>query len=544
MRGRRGLAAGAAMGALALAGCGTAIKGGAATGGDGTPARVTTTAAAKGDLDGFTWNLPAGEPFSVDPIKSFNYSENTIVANMCDSLLRLTPGFAIKPGLATSYSHPSPTTWVYQLRKGVRFWDGRPLTAEDAAYSLQRNMDPKAGSFWGYYFRNVKRIAATGPLQVTVTLTRPDHLFHEMLATAAGAVSEKRFTQAAGKDYGTPQKGVMCTGPFKFANWSSGESIRLVRNDAYWDPALKAHSSSVDFKFITDESTAVGALVSGELDGEYFYLPPAGLDRLQQSTTGHLSLGKSTAFFTLIPTATKGPFADPKVRQALLDATDRSAIAKTVLQGTAEPARVLSGPDTWSYAANVFKAGYDHVPAPAVNLTQAKQLLGQAGHPKGKIVLAAQGSSAVHEQIASVLQAAGREIGLDIQIKTIPVEQFGGFYADPKLRASVDGFLSTWYGNVADPLDTYVFLSPSGESAYNGYRSTAANDAVRSALAASGDAQRADHTVAAQATMTKDAVWLPLEYLSNILYMSDRVTGAPASIAYLYFPWAAQVGAP
>lgn len=271
----------------------------------------------------------------------------------------------------------------------------------------------------------------------------------------------------------------MCTAPFKFARWSSGESVKLVRNDAYWDPALRARSSSVEFKFITDESTAVGALVSGELDGEYFYLPPAGLDRLRSSTTGHLTLGKSTAFFTLIPTATQGPFADPKVREALLEATDRAAIAKTVLQGTAQPARVLSGPDTWSYAAKVFKAGYDHVPAPAVDLTQAKQLLRESGHASGKIVLAAQGSSAVHGQIASVLQAAGREIGLDIQIKTIPVEQFGGFYADPKLRASVDGFLSTWYGNVADPLDTYVFLSPSGESGYNGYHSATANDAVR-----------------------------------------------------------------
>jgi peptide/nickel transport system substrate-binding protein len=205
---------------------------------------------------------------------------------------------------------------------------------------------------------------------------------------------------------------------------------------------------------------------------------------------------------------------------------------------------VLSGPDTWSYAPGKFKAAYDEIPAPAVDIKRAKELLGASGQPESKIVLAAQGSSAVHEQIASVLQAAGRRIGLDIQIKTVPVEQFGGFYADPKLRASVDGFLSTWYGNVADPLDTYVFLTPAGERGYNGYRDPSAARSVTAALAARGDDQRAEQTVGAQAQITKDAVWLPLAYLSSILYMSDRVTGAPASLAYLYFPWAAQVGAP
>src|SRR5262249_4333060 len=147
---------------------------------------------------------------------------------------------------------------------------------------------------------------------------------HEALATAAGAIGEQRYIEAKGADYGTPQGGVMCTGPFKFARWISGESITLVRNPGYWDRTLRARAGQVTFRFITDESTAVSALMSGQLDGEYFYLPPAGLDRLRASGSGRLTLGRSTAFFTLIPTAEKGPFADPRVRRALLLATDRA----------------------------------------------------------------------------------------------------------------------------------------------------------------------------------------------------------------------------
>lgn len=113
---------------------------------DAAPAKLdlktTTPAAAKG-LGKVTWNLPY-EPQTLDPIRSFNYAENTALANMCESLLRLTPDFKIKPGLAVKTANPTPTTWVYTIRKGVTFWNGDPLTADDVAASLQPAPRPEA----------------------------------------------------------------------------------------------------------------------------------------------------------------------------------------------------------------------------------------------------------------------------------------------------------------------------------------------------------------------------------------------------------------
>src|SRR5262249_10538456 len=170
--------------------------------------------------------------------------------------------------------NPTPTTWVYKIRPGVTFWDGKPLTAEDVAYSLNRNVDPAAGSYFSFYFSNVASVKATGRDTVTITLKKPDVLLNQAIGPGAGAVGEEAYIKAKGTDYGTPSGGVMCTGPFKFGQWQSGTSLKLDRNDAYWDKTLAPKAAHLDLRFISDESTAINALRGGPGDGQYFYNPP------------------------------------------------------------------------------------------------------------------------------------------------------------------------------------------------------------------------------------------------------------------------------
>ncbi|WP_326793079.1 ABC transporter substrate-binding protein [Streptomyces sp. NBC_00841] len=524
--------------ALALTACG----GSAGT----TPHAVdkldlkTTTAPAGHGLDKITWNLPY-EPQTLDPIRSFNYAENTALANMCESLMRLTPDLKIEPGLAEKAANPTPTTWVYTLRKDVTFWDGTPLTADDVAASLNRHLDPALGTWWSDYFRTVDSIKATGPRQVTVVLKQPDVLFNQAMATAAGAVVEKSFLSKAGKDLGSPKSGVMCTGPFKFTGWTSGNSMTLTRNDTYWDTALKAKSKSLVFRFIADETTAVNALRSGEIDGQYFYLPPAGLGQLQKSPTGSVTLGRSLTFWTLLGAAKTGPYADPRVRGALSAALDRAAIAKVIFQGAASPDRALANPDYWGYSTDSFRKAYDTLPAGGADLAKANKLLQKAGKPSQPITIGIQGSSAVHEQTANLLKATGEALGLKINIKVIPVEQYGNLYSDPKARTGIDAFLSTWYGNVPDPLDVYRVFTKNGRSNFNNYPAVDAD--IMKAQAAYDPAERAALVTGIQAKVTRDVPWTPLNNLPVILYMNKRVTGAVASFPYLYYPWAAGLGA-
>ena len=498
---------------------------------------VTTTPPGSGELDTLAWNLPY-EPLSIDAMRSFNYAENTVIANMCESLLRLTPDLRIEPGLAERVDKPDQLTQVYTLRSDVSFWDGNPMTADDVAYSLNRQLNPDNGSYFAGYYAKVDSIAATGPRQVTVRFSEPDALFEQAMATAAGAISAQAFTERAGEAYGTPQTGVMCTGPFKFDSWAPGRDLALARNDGYWDASLRPHAERIEFSFIADESTAVNALRSGEVDGQFFYLPPAGLIQLQKDDGLTLNYGKSLVYYALIAANDSGPLADVRVRQALSAIVDRSAIASVVLQGAALPAPTLAGPDYWGYAKDAFAAAYaDHDTKP--DPQRAKQLLAEANIHE-PIVIGIQGSSAVHEQTANVMQAAARELGLDIRTKVIPVEQFGNLYNDATAREGLDGFFTTWYGNVPDPLEAYSMFIDGGTNNYGGY--TAVSDQVNEAVATLDPAERAKRVIAIQDQVSKDVPWTPLVSLPTILVQNARVSGATASIAYLYYPWAATVG--
>ncbi|MFI5663589.1 ABC transporter substrate-binding protein [Streptomyces sp. NPDC051684] len=500
----------------------------------------TSTPKATKPLDSITWNLPY-EPQGIDPIKSFNYAENTVLSNLCESLLRLTPDFRIKPGLATKAANPTPKKWVYTLREGVRFWNGRPLTADDAAASLSRHLDPKLGTWWGDYFQNVDSVRATGRMQLTVTLKRPDALFNQAMATAAGAVSEKSAMERADTDYGTPKHGVMCTGPFEFARWRSGESLTITRNNDYWNRPHRPVSKSLTFRFIADETTAVNALRSGEVDGQYFYLPPAAIGQLQSSPTGKVTLGRSLTYWALLDATKDGPYAMRKVRQALSYALDRDALGAAVFQGTAPAQRALAGPATWGYEKDTFRKAYDQLPSGKADVKKARKLLKEAGPAARKrITIAVQGSSSVHELTGNLVKATGKKLGLDIDIRVVPVEQYGNLYQDPKARRGIDAFLSTWYGNVPDPLDAYTVFLSGGNNNFSGYDGVDAD--IKKARATSDRAERARIVTRIQSRVAHDVTWMPLNNLPVILYQSDRITGAVPSFPYLYYPWATGLG--
>lgn len=501
---------------------------------------ATSTPEGAGQIANLKWNLPF-EPSNIDWTRPYNWAEPTVDANICEGLFRYTADFSKKPNLATKVAVPNDLTYIFTLRPGVKFWDGHPMTAADVVYSLERNEDPSVGSVFSKYYLNVSSIKATGPLQVTVKMKRPDATFLQAMASPAGDVGEEAYIKKAGKAYGSPTGGAMCTGPFKFVSWTPGQSIILERNNSYWDTTRVPKVQKITFSFISDESTEVNALRSGELDGAYFPTPPAGLSKLQSDPNGKVYLGRSLDFFTLVTTAQSGPFADPRVRNALLDALDRPAIARTIFQGTALPAKAIVGPSYWGYSKQTYQQAYDKLPNPHPNYAEAKKLIHEAGATGKSITIAAQGSSAVYAEIASLLEAAGSAIGLNVHIKIVPINQFGNLYNDPSARKGIAGFLTDWYGQIAEPLDIYDLFAVPGGYNYTNYIDEASS--LNKALGQLSDQQRADTIVPAQQGITNNLPWLPLVQDSNILFMNKRISGAIASFPFVETSWAVTIGA-
>ncbi|MGW4410059.1 ABC transporter substrate-binding protein [Nonomuraea sp. NPDC004702] len=531
--------AAAALAVLAATACG----GGAAAPKAAGSAAFTVTAdlpPAKGPVDAVTWALYA-EPQSLDYAYAFDYPPNTVLANVCEQLMRITPGFRVEPGLAGKAESPDPRRWVYTIRQGVRFHDGSPLTADDVVASMRRHMDPAVGSYWVSSYQNVKSVEKTGPMEVTVHLKKPDHLFNEQMGTSAGTIESAAFLAAQGAGYGTPDKGVNCTGPYALDKWEKGQAINLKRFDGYWDPALKARAATVRNVFISDPAARVNALLSGEADGSYL-VPTTGFTRLGSASSGKLYFGPNTAAVSLIPLDLKGTLGDLRLRKALSMALDRKAILQASVAGVATPAKAPAAIGAWGIAPEAAKQYYAKLPELSTDLEGARKLVKEAGGTGKKIVIATSTMAPDIGVIANAVQAAGQAIGLRVEQKAVAPDAYSALFSDPKARQGVDLVMTIWYDSTPDPLEFYGILQTGNFANYGGYSDPEYDRLVDQAGAEADPAARAAVVAKLQEIAVRDMVWIPLYEVPHSMFLNKRLTGAPTGITQLVYPWAAALG--
>ena len=533
---RAAAALASAAAALALV---SACSGPPATGTNSNAFRLSAgTPAAKGNLASFTWASYA-EPLTLDYAMAFDYPSNTIVTNVCESLMKWTPQLKEEPGLAQRATHPDPTTWVYDLRPGVHVHDGSVMTADDAVYSLDRQLDPKVGAAWASVFQNVTSITKTGPLQVTVKLKRPDAVFPQYMATAAGVVASEKGIKAAGANWGSGS--VDCTGPFKLGAWNKGQSLELDRFADYWGTPAK--SGKVTFEFLTDPSARTNALLTGAVDGGYL-IPTESYQRLRDSGVGTLYFGESLSTVNVNITNMKGVLGDARVRRALSLALDRAGFVKQGLAGNGKVTNALTDRAAWAGAEpGTVQAAFDTLPSTTPDLARAKELIKQAG-ATGKTVTIA--TSAIGQDVslmATAVQAAGTEIGLDVKVRTIAPDAFSALFTDPKAREGIDMFPETYYLSITDPMDLLSNFQTGNYQNYAGYSDPAYDKLLQQATATDDPAQRLAIEAKLQQMAVQANLWIPVAEWPTALFLNKRITGAPTTISYLYYPWAADVGA-
>ncbi|MFF2081200.1 ABC transporter substrate-binding protein [Kitasatospora sp. NPDC058162] len=498
-----------------------------------------TTPPAKGELDSFTWATYA-EPPTLDYIQAFDYPQNTILSNVCESLMRWTPQLTLAPGLAEKAANPDPTTWVYDLRSGVHFHDGTVMTADDVVYSLSRQTDPNNAAAWAQVFQNVDSITKTGPLQATVKLKQPDSQFPQYMATAAGVVAAKAGVEAAGKDYGTTG-GLDCTGPFKLGTWAKGQSLELQRFDDYW--GTKAKSKKVVFSFLTDSSARTNAMLTGDVDGGYL-IPTESYDRLKKNGPGTLYFGEGLSTVNVNVTNMQGALGDVRVRQALSLALDRSGFVKTGLAGSGTVTGSLTTKAAWGSAPDdVRKSAFDGLTPTTQDIDKAKALVKEAGASGKTLVMATSTIGQDVSLLATAVQAAGTRIGLDIQLKTIAPNAFTALFTDAKAREGIDMFPETYYDSITDPLDLLVNFRTGAYQNFAGYSDKAYDDLVDQATAEYDPAKRGAIEAKLQQAASQQLLWIPVAEWPTAVFLNKRITGAPTTISYMYYPWAADVGA-
>jgi len=500
---------------------------------------TTAVPAAKSSVDTVTWNLGYGEPATLDPALSATESISSIVGNMCEGLTTVGADNKPQPALASSIDHPDPLTYVINLRKGVTFWDGKPMTAEDVRYSIQRVLDVKLGSSWIMWASRFDSVKITGTDQLTIKLKSADSTVPNYFAMPAFNIVEKAYTTAAGKSFGTATGGVMCTGPYKLAKWNQGKNIILTRNDSWWNTSVKPKVASLRFSFITDPAAQAAALSNGDVDGQYD-VPIESQASL--AGKGSMLYGRSLGTIFLSELNSKSALSDPSTRRALQAVIDYEGITKSVYKGTAQPLRALVPPEAWGYGQSVYQQAYNALPKPAQDQKTAKSLVAKSTKARNKIVLAYTTANTEQTEMATVIANEANQVGMNIQLKPLTGEQYSAVFGSAQARQGIDLLLTVGYLDFQEPLEYYLYFTSGSYYNFGGYSNKEYDAALAAAMSEGNDDARARDVAKAQAIMSKDLVNIPLVSVDVSVFYSKKLTGLVPRQSYLYTPWATTLG--
>ena len=505
-----------------------------------TAGLVATTPPGTKQVSSVTWAVYR-DVNSLDPAFAFDYPENTAISLMCESLLRQQPDGSVAPGLAT-VAYPSPTKIVFTIRPGAAFWDGHPVTPADVVYSLQRQMSPAVGGFYGQAFSRVASIAATGADQVTISLKQQDYWLPGELASMGGVIIEKAFAQKEGKNYGTPAGSIMCSGAYELKSWAPGAGVTAVVSKTYWDHSVHPMVQQFVIKGVPDATSFTSGMLTGAIQGSY-YGGLSTLSQLRASKNVKVYEGPGWESDAFIVSATTGPLANVKVRQALSLALDRKSVIKTVYEGAALMPHWLANPGTFGYGKQVFNAAYDSSPVLNQNLAAARKLVQQAGVAGQTITI---GTTSQIPSIAAetgAYQAAAAAIGLNVSLKSVSANDYINFFTSPQARKGVDGFITVNYGDYADPAALLATVTlPGASQNYDNFNDPQITSLLEQARGTANLDARAQLVAKAEQLAAQQLPWIPNAQPTNVLILNASLTGAVGSFAFMFAPWADSLG--
>ena len=376
----------------------------------------------------------AFDPQTFDPHAVALVHNSRVVFQVYDSLVGRDERFKLEPALALSWQMPTPTTWRFKLRPGVRFHDGTPFSADDAVFSLERARQPPSQR--AFQLKGVTGIRKLDALTIEVQLEAPDAVLPEKLqyvAILSKAWAEKHGVQRAqdfnGKQETFAVRNANGTGPMQLQRYEPDVRSVLKRHSGWWGWAESRSGNLEQVSYITIKSDAMrlAALATGEVD---LVLDPPYQDiqrlkadsriTLQQTADiGQQYLGFDQARAELQDSDVKGrnPFQDLRVRKALYHAINVPLIIDKVLRGQAQPTGAFLSPLVDGSPPELDKRlPYD----PA----RARMLLGEAGYPNGFSVTLDCVNVAWRENVCQAVAAMLTQVGVRTTLRSSPSNQF------------------------------------------------------------------------------------------------------------------------
>lgn len=375
-------------------------------------------------------------PRSMDPGDQTATYTAALLDPMYEGLTKRDPDLSLKPSLATEWSSDAAgLVWTFKLRSGVKFHDGTPFDADAVVKNFARHLDTKRGLAASGRLRTfLEGVTAVDPMTVQFKLKTQYPAFLALLATGPCLM-----VSPAAETAGTIGSKAVGTGPYKLAEYKSGEYVLQTKNTEWWGGAPKGEDE-IKWTWTPEPSVMNMALQTGDADVVNPF-PAAFAQQIKANPDMTLSATDGSAVFWVSLNTKMKPLDDVRVRQALNYATDREGIVKAFMQGFATPANSPLAPVTPGYDKSLAPYSYD--------VEKAKQLLKEAGYPDGFSM-----STIVQEQesrIGELLQAMWAKAGVKLEVRKME----GGVWSkaaflDPagKEKDTIGSSIASWSSGV------------------------------------------------------------------------------------------------
>jgi peptide/nickel transport system substrate-binding protein len=460
--------------------------------------------------------LIESSPNNLDLRQGTDAQSERIGGLIYDALVKKDAHFILQPWLATSWDRPDPLTWVFHIRNGVRFHDGKPLTADDVAWSIKSMIDGTLiTAKGGAALADVTSVLATGPFTVTVRMKQPDASLLFELSDGLFGVAEK----GSGRDEGLHPVG---TGPFKFVSQMQDKEVILESNANYWAGAPKI--TRLRFEVVPDTITAALEMRKGSGDIESNVLTPDMVHALRNERNVVVESATGAIVMYANFNVQDPKLRDPRVRQAIAFAINRPTLIAALWRGEAQIADTLLPAGHWAAASAAELPQYPHDVARALSLLDAAGLKPDKDGVRLRLTL----KTSTDETTRLVAQAMQQQLhaaGIDLLIRSA---EFGTFYSDVT-RGAFQMYMLRWIGSNEDPDFLRYAFATSSFPPKGGNRGRYSNPQVDSLLtqanAETDEAPRRRDYVEVQQILARDLPSIPLWYPNNELVHSSRVTG-------------------
>nr|WP_274636508.1 ABC transporter substrate-binding protein [Microbacterium bovistercoris] len=469
------------------------------------------------EVDKVTIALPGSlsnlYPGVEDGILNYN-----VIASVQEGLVGRDASGKMVGALASSWTTPDATTYVFELRKDAKFQNGDPVTAEDVAFSIKEAADATASPGTYYYLQNMASVAVTGPAEVTVKTKHADAGFLVNMSIAGAiAVTQKKFWQAHNGKIGTSQTLIMGTGPYKVTEFVPDSHVTLERVDTWWGGVPKV--KKIVFEFIPDQNTRLAAAQKGNVDIA-LNVPITQLKQWQSIGDSRIEAVNDLSYVGMIFDQKVKPFDDVNVRKAISYSIDRDAIVQNLLRGLGQPATAIMTPESLepAYSADAAKKLLATLPQYDFDTTKAKAALQASSVPKGFTVELTYPNTG--PQIGLAAQAIAenlKTIGITVKVSEVPIEQWLATIGDGKHGL---GFM--WYfSTTGDPSEINSYLV--GPDNPNNFTDPAAEQIITTSSAQSDPKARIDDLMKLEKLSADSAVNAPIWWGQSVTYFSNKI---------------------